>query len=176
MGLKRILLLVIVAAFGLLPGATLLAADEPASCAASASTRQLDYWLGDWAVASPGMAGRGHSSVHLSLDKCLLVESWGSDTSNHNGENYLAYNAEEKTWYGLFVDNHGRIHMMKGSVAPGSAELVGPARDETGVSVLKKVKVVRIDDDKVEQIWEKSVDNGATWTIDFKMEYVRRKP
>jgi hypothetical protein len=30
--------------------------------------------------------------------------------------------------------------------------------------------------DKVEQIWEKSADNGATWAMEFKMEYLRKKP
>ncbi|MGA9671410.1 MAG: hypothetical protein WBQ94_19520 [Terracidiphilus sp.] len=65
--------------------------------------------------------------------------------------------------------------MMKGTVAPGSAELQGPAQDENGRAVLKKVKIVRMSADTMEQIWEKSVDNGASWTRDFKMEYVRRK-
>jgi hypothetical protein len=85
-----------------------LAADDAASCAANSEARQLDYWLGEWAVASPGMAGKGHSNVHLSLDQCAIVESWGSDTSDHRGENTIAYNSEDKAWYSLFVDNHGR--------------------------------------------------------------------
>jgi hypothetical protein len=36
--------------------------------------------------------------------------------------------------------------------------------------------VARLNADNVEQIWEKSTDGGVTWTTDFKMEYVRRKP
>jgi hypothetical protein len=110
---------------------------------ASAEARQLDFWVGDWAVASPGMAGKGHSTVHLSLDKCMMIESWGSDTSNHDGENTLAYNAEDKSWYGLFVDNQGRVHMMKGAVTPGSAEFQGSGRDENGGEVVKRVRVGR---------------------------------
>jgi hypothetical protein len=151
------------------------AAGDAAPCAANSDARQLDYWLGDWAVASPGMAGKGHSNVHLSLDQCAIIESWGSDTSNHRGENTIAYNSEEKAWYSLFIDNHGRVHAMKGTVTPGGAEFVGPARDENGRAILKKVKVVRLNADAVEQVWERSVDNGASWTTDFKMEYAHKK-
>jgi hypothetical protein len=172
----RVPLFVLAGVFSVFAAVPAMAADGAAPCTASTDARQLDYWLGDWAVASPGLAGKGHSSVHLSLDKCLVTESWGSDTSNHDGENTLAYNAEDKSWYGLFVDNHGRVHMMKGTVTPGSAELQGPAQDENGRAVLKKVRIVRVNTDTVEQIWEKSVDNGSSWTTDFKMEYLRRKP
>ena len=176
MSIKRAPLVFLVCAFSILATVPAMAADEAASCGVSADARQLDYWLGDWGVASPGMAGKGHSTVHLSLDKCLVIESWGSDTSAHEGENFLAYNGEDKAWYGLLVDNHGRVHMMKGSVAPGTAEFQGPARDKSGSEVLKKVRVARLNADNVEQIWEKSTDGGVTWTTDFKMEYVRRKP
>jgi hypothetical protein len=175
MGGSRFFLFVLAGLFSLFAAAPELGAEDAASCSTSVEARQLDYWLGDWAVASPGMAGKGHSTVHLSLDKCLMIESWGSETSNHDGENALAYNAEDKSWYGLFVDNRGRVHMMKGGVTAGSAELQGPGRDENGAAILKRVKVVRVNADNVEQIWEKSADNGASWTTEFKMEYVRRK-
>jgi hypothetical protein len=38
------------------------------------------------------------------------------------------------------------------------------------------VKVVRVNADNVEQIWEKSPDNGATWATEFSMHYSRKKP
>jgi hypothetical protein len=44
-----------------------------------------------------------------------------------------------------------------------------------GESVLNRVRVVRIGADKVEQSWEKSADNGATWTMEFRGEYTRKK-
>jgi len=175
MGMKRISLLIVVGTFSIFTAASARGADASAPCMASAEARQLDFWVGDWAVASPGMAGKGHSTVHLSLDKCMMIESWGSDTSNHDGENTLAYNAEDKSWYGLFVDNQGRVHMMKGAVTPGSAEFQGSGRDGNGGEVVKRVRVVRVNADNVEQIWEKSSDHGASWVIDFKMEYVRKK-
>jgi hypothetical protein len=174
--MKRILWMVPAGLTCLFHAAPALAADSAGSCASKTEARQLDYWLGEWAVTSPGMAGKGHSKVYLSQDKCMLIESWGSDTSDHRGENTMAYNGEDKAWYGLFVDNHGRAHMMTGTVTPGSAVLQGPSLDENGGAVLKRVRIVLVNADAVEQIWEKSTDNGATWTSDFKMEYQRKKP
>ena len=141
-------------------------------CASNAAARQLDYWLGNWSVDS----GRGRSDVHLSLDKCEVIESWASNTSDHRGENTLAYNSEAKVWYGLFVDNHGRAHMLSGSVSDGAAEFQGAGQDENGAAVLKRVRVVRVNPRTLDQIWEKSADKGATWTTDFKMEYLRKAP
>jgi hypothetical protein len=104
----------------------------------------------------------------------MVVESWGSDTSNHRGENTLAYNAEDQTWYGLFVDNQGRVHALSGTATPALAEFKGASRDETGKPILKGVKLVRTDANHVEQIWEKSSDNGALWVTEFTMNYERK--
>ncbi|MGA8670855.1 MAG: hypothetical protein WB679_13305 [Terracidiphilus sp.] len=94
------------------------AAEGPIPCATNPVAHQLDFWLGNWSVD----AGRGRSDVHFSLDNCEVVESWASNTTDHRGENTIAYNSEEKTWYGLFVDNRGRAHIFSGTVADGSAE------------------------------------------------------
>lgn len=148
------------------------AAEGPTPCASNPALHQLDYWLGKWSVDS----GRGRSDVHLSLDKCEVVEAWASNATDHRGENTLVYNSEEKTWYGLFVDNRGRAHMFTGTVTDGSAQFQGPGLDENGKTVMKRVRVVRVNPQTVDQLWEKSADNGVTWATDFKMEYLRKTP
>ena len=96
--LKRVLCLVAVAVASWFSAA--FAAGEPAVCSTNVEARQLDYWLGDWTVTYPGASGSGTSRVYLSLDKCLLVESWDSGTG-FSGENVFAYNPEDKLWHGL---------------------------------------------------------------------------
>jgi hypothetical protein len=41
--------------------------------------------------------------------------------------------------------------------------------------IVNRVRIVRIGPDKVEQIWEKSSDLGATWTTEFRGGYSRKK-
>lgn len=152
------------------------AANDPASCSADAQSQQLDYWLGDWTVTSPGGSGSSTSKVTLSLDKCVVVENW-SDASGHAGESIFAYSADDKSWRGIFVDNQGRAHVfVDGKVADGTAEFYGPSSGAQGAAVLNRIRLVRLAPDKVEQTWQKSTDHGATWTTVFRGEYARKRP
>jgi hypothetical protein len=145
------------------------------SCSANPASRQLDFWLGAWTVTYPGMPATSSSNVHLSLDKCLVVESWLGGKS-HQGENMFAYSADDKSWHGMFADNEGRVHVFEGKVASGSAEFIGRSRGPNGEEVLNRIKIVRVNADSVKQTWEKSKDNGATWTMEFQGDYTRKQP
>lgn len=149
------------------------AAPASKACATNSENQQLDYWLGSWTVTYPGASGSSASKVFLALDKCMVVESW-DDGQGHAGENMFAYSADDKTWRGLFADNEGRVHIfVKGKVKSGSAEFYGPSSGPPGEAVLNRIQVVRVTPDKVEQIWGKSTDNGATWSTVFRGEYTR---
>ncbi len=148
---------------------------EPVPCAASAQSRGMDFWLGTWTVTYPGAPAVSHSKVSLDLDKCLLVESWDGG-KGHSGKNMLAYSADDENWHGMFADNQGRVHVFAGKVTAGSAEFLGTSRSASGQAVLNRIKVVRVSPDEVAQTWEKSTDNGATWTIAFGGKYSRQSP
>jgi len=168
-----ILLLAVAAWFGIMVHPAYGAA-EPSGCSASAESRKLDYWLGDWTVANPGSAAGATSKISLSLDQCLFIEQW-ENGKGHAGENVFAYSADDKTWRALFADNEGRAHIFTdGTITSGSAEFRGPSRGPNGESILHRVRIVRVNADKVEQIWDKSTDNGATWKTVFRGEYSRK--
>jgi hypothetical protein len=149
------------------------AATASDSCNSNPANRQLDYWLGNWKV---GTAGNAHSNVTLLLDQCLVVENWDGGRG-HRGQNVFGYNADDKSWYGMFADNEGRVHVFtSGKVGNGTAEFAGTSRGPNGESILNRVKVTRVNSNKVEQTWEKSNDNGATWNVVFRGEYSRANP
>lgn len=173
--LRTGVLLVAIAALACCAAPCAVAASDPASCAASVDSRQLDFWLGDWTVTYPGAPAASNSKVHLELDKCLLVESWVGGKA-HAGENMFAYSSDDKRWHGMFADNEGRVHVFQGIVSPGSAEFFGPSTGPDGRTILNRIKVVRINADNVQQTWEKSSDNGATWTMEFRGDYSRKRP
>jgi hypothetical protein len=151
------------------------AATDAGSCATNSANRQLDYWLGNWKIGE-GSSGNAHSTVTLSLDKCLVVENWDGGRG-HQGQNVFGYSADDKSWYGMFADNEGRVHVFtSGKVASGTAEFEGTSRGPNGESVLNRVKVIRLNPNKVEQTWEKSNDNGATWNVVFRGGYSRANP
>jgi hypothetical protein len=171
---RSVLFLVVVGAcLGFAPLSTSAAPDSD-SCATNPESRQFDFWMGEWTISYPGGPGGSVSKVTLSLDKCMVVESWDSG-KGHRGENMFAYSSEDKSWHGMFADNMGRVHVFEGKVASGTAEFYGPSRGPNGESVLNRIRIVRLSADKVEQTWEKSRDNGATWTTEFRGGYTRKK-
>ena len=173
--LRNISLFLTIALWFLLTTTPALAADGSEPCSANSESRQLDFWLGDWNVTYPGVPGSARSQVSLDLDKCLLVESWDGG-KGHRGKNMFAYSPEDDHWHGMFADNQGRVHVFEGKVAPGSAEFTGPSHGRDGHTVLNRIRVVRRAANKVDQSWEKSTDNGVTWTMEFDGAYSRKNP
>ena len=145
-------------------------------CVSNPQSRELDYWVGNWRIGAPGSSGNARSTVSLALDKCLVVENWDGG-GGHSGENVFGYSADGKSWYGLFADNQGRVHVFtSGKVSSGSAQFEGASRGGNGETVLNRVTIVRLNPDRVQQTWEKSDDNGSTWKAVFRGEYSRVKP
>jgi hypothetical protein len=150
------------------------AAPDSAACSGKSESRQFDFWLGDWTVTYPGAPSASSSKVYLELGQCVVVENW-SGGKRHEGINMFAYSVDDQHWHGMFADNEARVHVFEGKVADGSAEFLGPSRGAKGETNLNRIRVVRMGPDKVEQTWEKSADNGATWTTVFHGEYSRKK-
>jgi hypothetical protein len=150
-----------------------LAAAHAVPCSANSENRRFDYWVGDWTIGAPGSSANAHSTVSLALDKCLVVENWDGGRG-HSGQNIFGYSADDKSWYGMFADNEGRVHVFtSGKVSSGTAEFEGASRGPDGEKVMNRVKITRLNPNKVEQRWEKSTDNGATWNVVFRGEYSR---
>lgn len=172
--LKTALILAVAAPLFLAPSESIAA--SPTSCATDPHSRQLDYWLGDWHVSAPGSAPNAASKVTLALDQCMVIENWDGGRG-HIGKNVFAYSPDDNSWHALFADNKGRVHVFLDSKsAPGSVEFSALSRDPGGQSVLNRVRIVRVGPNKVEQLWEKSTNNGTTWSTEFRGEYSRENP
>jgi hypothetical protein len=117
-----------------------------------------------------------NSKVTLSLDKCMFIEHW-ENGKGHVTEKMFAYSPEDKNWGGMFADNEGRVHVfLTGKVSPGTAEFHGPSRGPKGETELHNLKVVRTAPNRLEETWEKSLDNGATWTTVYRAGYSPAQP
>lgn len=158
------------------PGLTALparAAGGTPACLANSQGRGLDFWLGHWTISDGEQPSRATSIVSLELGECLIVENW-SDATGHRGENLFGYNPDSRTWNGMFADNEGRIHLFeRGTVAAGKAEFFGHSLGPDGKPILNRVSIVRRTPGDIEQTWQKSTDNGTTWSTVFQGEYSR---
>jgi hypothetical protein len=76
----------------------------------------------------------------------------------------------------MFTDNQGRVHIFhNGKGESGLVQFSGSSTGAQGESVLNRVTIRRIDENRVEQLWEKSSDGGKSWTAVFRGEYVRKQ-
>jgi hypothetical protein len=144
------------------------------TCAANPESRRLDFWLGEWTIAGPDGKPNGTSRVHLALDKCMVVESWSAGPG-HQGENMFAFSQDDHSWHGMFADNEGRVHVfVDGKVTGGATVFSGPSLGPNGETVLNRISIARAGANRVTQLWQKSADNGITWSIEFRGVYSRR--
>jgi hypothetical protein len=150
------------------------AGPDAESCATNTQSRQLDFWLGNWTVTYPGASAGSSSKVYLELGKCVLVENWNGG-KGHQGINVFAYSADDHHWHGMFADNEGRVHVFERKVDQGSAEFLGPSVGPNGEKHLNRIRITRQGPDRVQQIREKSQDNGSKWVTVFQGEYTRSK-
>ncbi len=159
-----------------LPAFAYGAGPGPGVCSTDPAERALDFWLGDWDISAPGGKPGSTSHVALALDKCMVVEDW-NDGRGHAGENLFAYSADDKVWRGMFVDNHGRVHVFSdGKVTDSGAEFFGPSLGENGATVLNRVQLIRENAGAMRQVWAKSTDQGKTWNTVFQGDYTRKTP
>lgn len=152
------------------------AASMAPSCATDAQSRQLDFWLGDWTIGGQGAAATANSHVAAALDQCAVIEQWDGGRG-HRGENIFAYSPDDKHWHGMFMDNEGRVHTFQdGTASPSGLTFSGPGVRADGTTVLNRVRIIRVGSNRVDQWWEKSTDNGTTWSTAFHGEYSRKSP
>ncbi|MDH3497324.1 MAG: hypothetical protein OER21_11215 [Gemmatimonadota bacterium] len=145
----------------------------PPPCSAP-EYRQFDFWAGSWAVVNPQGVQVGSNTITPVLGGCALHEQWQS-AGAHAGFSYNIYDRASKRWHQTWVDNSGLLLLLDGTLSDGSMVLTGPSTDRQGREVRNRITWTPITADSVRQLWETSVDSGATWGTVFDGRYVRRK-
>jgi len=146
--------------------------EKPPPCAAP-EHRQFDFWLGNWEVtANEKVAGTNH--IRTILDGCVLMEEWQSANGTFAGRSFNRYDTEKGKWEQTWVDNQGGVLKLAGEFKDGKMVLAG---DQLvgGEPVIDRITWTPNDDGSVRQLWEKSKDGGATWSVAFDGLYRKVK-
>jgi hypothetical protein len=161
----------------LLTAATVAAAAEP-PCA-SAAHAQLDFWIGDWDLRWTGEDGReqrGVNRIHKSLDGCAVIEEFdGRPDTPLVGQSISSYVARERRWRQVWVDNSGAWLDFDGGLRDGNMEFSRRATTATGAVVMQRMVFLDVAADSLTWDWQRSADEGKTWTTVWRIRYSRRK-
>ena len=139
----------------------------PPSCATK-EYRQFDFWLGRWTVSAGGKHA-GDSHIEAILGGCVLLENW-TGASGSTGKSFNLYNGQTGQWEQFWVDNQGTRLFLRGGLADGHMVLSGQQDvpdAKTGKIQRERITWTPNADGSVRQLWETSVDDGATWTVSF---------
>ncbi len=75
----------------------------------------FDFWVGEWNVTNADGTPAGKNSIVKEENGCVLRENWTSAKSGFTGTSLNFYNALEKQWEQLWVDNTGNYLKLAGN-------------------------------------------------------------
>jgi hypothetical protein len=161
-----------------LAGLCVLASTATHSAAASAPTpaaappcstpqyHEFDFWVGDWMVHDPKGELAGTNDVTRIQGGCVLQEHW-VDTDGMTGTSFNIYDARSKQWHQTWVDDQGGLLVLDGGIVNGAMVLTGHRLSRTGEQVVERITWSKLGGGKVRQLWDRSSDDGKTWTTVF---------
>jgi hypothetical protein len=163
---------------GLAHGAPAVATPAPSSTHCQSSEyRQFDFWIGDWDVYDTGNSATRVARVRVSaiLGGCVLLEEYaGAD--GHQGRSFSLYDASSKSWHQTWVTNHGEMLAIEGSLeSSGAMILNGTDRAPDGRARRVRGRWLPEAGGGVREIAARSLDDGATWTPWFDLEFRKHR-
>lgn len=154
-----------------------LQAQRPCS---GAVYRQFDFWIGDWEAYGKNGQKAGDSKISLILDSCIILEEWTSATVNRGlryaGKSFNTYNAATKQWQQTWVDNvGGTTEYLDGKYEDNKIVYqTKPFSFSKDTMALRRLTFFNLGPNKVRQFGEISKNNGATWLVEYDLEYRRK--
>jgi hypothetical protein len=144
-----------------------------APCETREQHKQLDFWLGDWAVYDNAGKLAGVNKIEKLLNGCLIVENW-TGAAGMTGKSMNFYDSSLQKWRQVWVDASGNPVFVAGGLQPdGSMRLSGTGKNPQG-EFQRRMTVSKLDDGGLRQHWEQSKDGGATWVTVFDGRYKKR--
>lgn len=104
------------------PAATASPASRVSSCPA-AEYRQLDFWVGEWALSWAGPNGQRRTGTNrITRDEygtCVITEHFRSADGSLKGHSVSSYLAPAKAWRQTWVDDQGGYITLTGGPVSG---------------------------------------------------------
>lgn len=136
---------------------------------------QFDFWIGEWTVTNPDGSAAGQNSIDKIQDQCILRENWTSAKGKYTGTSYNFYNAQNKQWEQIWIDNQGGNLHLKGHRKGNQMILrTDNAKNANGKTFYHQVTWTKNDDGTVRQLWE-TITEGQQVVIAFDGLYSKTK-
>ena len=176
--MKSTLLISLLLAFNLSIAQT---TPPPSPCLTERIYRQFDFWIGEWEAYNLKGKKSGDSKISLILDSCVILEEWTSVPVPggfvYTGKSINSYDATNKQWQQHWMDNvGGNTNYVRGSFENNKLTLqTDPFQYSKDTMAINRLTFFNLGPDKVRQLGEISKDNGANWSVQYDLDYRRKK-
>ena len=143
--------------------------------------RQFDFWIGEWEAYGVNGKKGGDSKISLILDSCIILEEWTSagvqQGLRYAGKSFNTWNRASRQWQQTRVDNTGNTTAFtKGKFENKRIVFsTDPFPFSKDTLAIRRLTFFDLGIDKVRQLGEISKDKGATWAVEYDLEYRRKK-
>lgn len=142
-------------------------------CNAVPGFRDLDFWAGEWRVASADGPELGSSDVTIDVSGCLIEENFVGP-NGYESRSFVFYDFVIGTWFRTFADRNGEYITLRGAVEDDDdgVALVMTGQDHVPDYGVVDLRVtLRPSPDGVVQVWEQSDDGGESWRTTLTLDY-----
>ncbi len=142
-----------------------------------AGNNQFDFWLGEWKL-SWGEGGRGTNKISKILNGRVIQESFSAtpfntqDAPPYQGLSVSTYDESNQLWRQTWVDSQGAYLDFTGTFTDGKMIL---SRDAilNEKPIQQRMIFYNIQPNSLDWSWERSEDNGRSWTPVWQIKYTR---
>ena len=157
-----------------------LHAQTPMNTAAQAPDL-FDFWIGDWSVTwkgADGSPGSGRNRIARVLDGTVIEETFEETPDGKSpplkGHSLSVLQKATGKWRQAWADNRGGFFALTAQVDGDKRMFVTDSVRKDGKDTAQRMVFHEIRKDSFTWDWESTSDGGATWRLQWRIEYKRR--
>jgi hypothetical protein len=136
----------------------------------------FDFWVGDWELSwsnPDGSVSKGKNKIEKIVAGKVIQENF-ADSNGFIGTSISVFNKTKKTWHQAWADNSGGYFNFIGE-KEGDKRIfkTEPKKIGENTFVLRMV-FYDIKSDSFVWDWQRSNDNGLTWSLNWRINYKRK--
>ena len=141
--------------------------------------KQFDFWVGTWKAEwknKDGIEREGTNTIKKILGGCVVEENFdGNPGAPLIGKSLSVYVPRLKKWKQTWVDNSGGYLDFVGGFKQGKMILSRDLLNKEGKEISQRMVYYNIKEGSFDWNWERSLDNGKSWNVMWKIQYTRTK-
>ena len=143
------------------------------------SSKFFNFWEGTWegTWAEGDKEGKATNFIEWTTGNKVLQENfeiYQGQNKGFFGTSISVFNTQTKVWRQAWADNQGGYYDFIGDFDGNKRIFKTQPREINGNVVIQRMVFYDLKSDSFMWDWERSQDGGKTWTLNWRISYVRK--